>query len=266
MDSLPDEAKVMVTGAGTSGDKEANVPVEKVDLDRMLLKPLAGTGRMYVYDSPEYVKDMGTPERYAAVCKDYAEGVVQAKNLSQKQKAIFMDRDGTINQYVGFLRNIDSFELLPQVAKAIRVINESGYLAIVVTNQPVIARGEVSFDELQKIHNKMETLLGAEGAYIDGIYFCPHHPHKGYDGEIPELKFDCDCRKPKPGMLLKAAEDFNIDLSQSWMIGDGENDIRAGIAAGCRTALIKRENEKATVSMNMECDSLFEAVTKILRG
>ena len=210
----------------------------KVDLDRQLLKPLAGTGKMFCYDSPEYVKDMGTPDRYEAVCKDFADGVVAGKNLKRKQKAIFLDRDGTINKYVGFLRDIDEFELLPGVAEAIGKINRSGYLAIVVTNQPVIARGEVGWEELQEIHNKMETLLGLEGVYLDGIYFCPHHPHKGYEGEIPELKFDCDCRKPKPGMLLKAAEDFNIDLSQSWMIGDGENDIKAGEVAGCKTALI----------------------------
>lgn len=215
----------------------------KVDLDRQLLKPLAGTGKMFCYDSPEYVKDMGTPDRYYSVCADYREGRVTGKNLKNKQKAIFLDRDGTINKYVGFLRNIDDFELIDGVAEAIRKINESGYLAIVVTNQPVIARGEVSFDELEEIHNKMETLLGKEGAYLDAIYYCPHHPHKGYEGERPELKIDCDCRKPKPGMLLKAAEDFNIDLSQSWMIGDGQNDVVAGINAGCKTVLIGDSNE-----------------------
>jgi len=124
------------------------------------------------------------------------------------------------------------------VEEAIKKINASGYLAIVVTNQPVIARGEVMVPQLQEIHNKMETLLGYKGAYVDAIYYCPHHPHKGYAGEISELKFDCDCRKPKPGMLLQAAKDFNIDLSQSWMIGDGENDVKAGIAAGCKTVLV----------------------------
>ena len=210
----------------------------KVDLDRQLLKPLAGTGKMFCYDSPEYVKDMGTPDRYYSVCADYKEGRVTGKNLRNKQKAVFLDRDGTINKYVGFLRNIDDFELIDGVAEAIRKINESGYLAIVVTNQPVIARGEVSFAELEEIHNKMETLLGKEGAYLDAIYYCPHHPHKGYEGERPELKIDCECRKPKPGMLLKAAEDFNIDLSQSWMVGDGENDVKSGINAGCKTVLV----------------------------
>ena len=232
---------------GINADSVGKVGVDgkpvKVDLDRQLLKPLAGTGKIFCYDSPEYVKDMGTPERYYSVCKDCKEGKISAKNLKNKQKAIFLDRDGTINKYVGFLRNIDDFELIDGVAEAIRKINESGYLAVVVTNQPVVARGEVSFEELEEIHNKMETLLGKEGAYLDAIYYCPHHPHKGYEGERPELKIDCDCRKPKPGMLLKAAVDFNIDLSRSWMVGDGENDIQAGINAGCKTVLLSNGNE-----------------------
>lgn len=215
----------------------------KVDLDRQLLKPLAGTGKMFCYDSPEYVKDMGTPDRYYSVCADYKAGRVTGKNLRNKQKAIFLDRDGTINKYVGFLRSINDFELIDGVAEAIRKINESGYLAVVVTNQPVIARGEVSFEELEEIHNKMETLLGKEGAYLDAIYYCPHHPHRGYDGEVLELKIDCECRKPKPGMLLKAAEDFNIELAQSWMVGDGKNDIEAGKAAGCKTVLLNIKYE-----------------------
>lgn len=221
---------------------EQTVEGGKIDLDRQLLKPLAGTGQMYCYDSPEYVKDMGTPERYYAVCKDFANGIVKARNLKKRQKAIFLDRDGTINEYVGFLTDIKEFRLLDGVAEAIRKINASGYLAIVVTNQPIIARGEVSFTELQEIHNKMETLLGAEGAYIDAIYFCPHHPDKGFEGERVEYKISCDCRKPKPGMLLKAAEDFNIDLSRSWMVGDRKNDVEAGKNAGCKTVLIGTED------------------------
>lgn len=236
--------------AGKVGTVGENGKPIKVDLDRQLLKPLAGTGMMFCYDSPEYVKDMGTPERYYAVCEDYKAGRVSGKNLKNKQKAVFLDRDGTINKYVGFLRNIDEFELIDGDADAIKKINASGYLAMVVTNQPVIARGEVSFEELEEIHNKMETLLGKEGAYLDAIYFCPHHPHKGYEGERPELKFDCDCRKPKPGMLLKAALDFNIDLAQSWMIGDSENDVKAGQNAGCRTALIGNESYGQTVTVS----------------
>ena len=211
---------------------------KKCDLDRDVLKPLIKEGELSVYDSPEYIKDMGTPDRYYAVIEDIKSGKVSAKNLKNKQKAIFLDRDGTINKYVGFLTDINEFELLDGVTEAIKMINESGYLAIVVTNQPVIARGEVSVEELQEIHNKMETLLGQAGAYIDDIFYCPHHPHKGYEGERPEYKIECECRKPNPGMLFAAAEKYNIDLSESWMIGDGENDIEAGKNAGCKVCAV----------------------------
>lgn len=230
---------------------EQEILTPKIDLDRQLLKPLAGTGKMFCYNSPEYVKDMGTPERYYSVCEDFKRGRVKGKNLINKQRAVFLDRDGTINKYVGFLRDINDFELLDGVTDAVRKINTLGYLAIVVTNQPVIARGEVDFDELQQIHNKMETLLGEDGAYLDAIYFCPHHPHRGYDGERTELKIECDCRKPKPGMLLQAAKDFNIDMENSWMIGDGENDILAGKNAGCRTALIETEDKAYGQDVNV---------------
>ena len=239
---------------------EKKIDTPKIDLDRQLLKPLSGTGQMFVYDSPEYVKDMGTPERYKSVCDDYAAGRVQGKNLKNKQRAIFLDRDGVINKYVGFLTDIEQFELNDGVTEAIKKINDNGYLAIVVTNQPVIARGEVTFEELEQIHYKMETLLGLDGAYVDAIYYCPHHPHKGYEGEVPELKIECECRKPKPGMLIQASKDFNIDLSKSFMIGDGENDMQAGINAGCATIFIGEDKD-------CQCaDSLLSAVNMIMNG
>ena len=237
---------------------EINTP--KVDLDRQILKPLAGTGKMLCYNSPEYAKDMGTPERYYAACADYKAGKIQGKNLRNKQKAIFLDRDGTINKYVGYLRTPEQFELLDGVGEAIRKINLSGYLAIVVTNQPVIARGEVTVDGLQEIHNKMETMLGKEGAYLDGVYYCPHHPDKGFAGEVEELKIVCECRKPKAGLLLQAAKDFNIDLSQSWMIGDSENDVLAGRNAGCKTALIGETD----YGQNLQFTSLLDFVKEFL--
>lgn len=239
---------------------EKKITTSKVDLDRQLLKPLAGTGKMFCYDSTEYIKDMGTLERYFSVCEDYKTGLISRKNLRNKQKAVFLDRDGTINKYVGFLRNIEEFELIVGVADAIKKINASGYLAIIITNQPVIARGEITDLQLAEIHNKMETLLGKEGAYLDAIYYCPHHPHKGYEGECPELKFNCNCRKPKPGMLFKAAEDFNIELSQSWMVGDSENDIKAGIKAGCKTAFIG----EGKYGQDITVQSLLQFVEKIL--
>lgn len=218
---------------------------DKVDLDRDVLKPNIMSGHIFAYDTPEYIKDMGTPDRFYEVEEDLQKGKVKARNLKNKQKAIFLDRDGTINKYVGFLNNLGQFELLPGIAEAIKMINKSGYLTIVVTNQPVIARGDCTWDELMQIHDKMETELGKEGAYLDAIYICPHHPDKGFEGELSEYKFDCECRKPKPGLLLQAAIDLNIDLSRSIMIGDSNNDVFAGNNAKCmRSVLLKRNEQK----------------------
>lgn len=216
---------------------------DKIDLDRDVLKPNIKSGRIFAYDTPEYIKDMGTPERYYEVENDLKSGKIAARNLKNKQKAIFLDRDGTINNYVGFLTQHEDFQLIPGAAEAIRSINKSGYLAIVVSNQPVIARGECTFDELQTIHAKMQTLLGKEGAFVDAIYYCPHHPDKGFEGERAEYKYDCDCRKPKPGLLLRAAKEWNIDLSESFMIGDSQRDIEAGKIAGCKQSVIIEQNK-----------------------
>jgi len=210
---------------------------DKIDLDRDVLKPNIASGRIFAYDTSEYIKDMGTPDRYFEVERDILIGKVKARNLSRKQRAVFLDRDGTINRYVGFLTRPDQFELLPGVAEAIRKINQSGFLCVVVSNQPVIARGDCSFEELQTIHDKMETLLGQQGAFVDAIYYCPHHPDSGFDGERREYKRQCDCRKPKPGLLLQAAREWNIDLSDSYMIGDSLRDVEAGRAAGCLRSL-----------------------------
>lgn len=212
--------------------------LQKADLDREILKPMLPSGKVYACRTPEYVKDMGTPERIIQVEQDLQTGLVRRKNLGKKQRAVFLDRDGTINQYVGFLKRIEDFQLIDGAAEAIRHINRSGYLAIVVTNQPVIARGDVTWEELELIHRKMETLLGEQGAYIDDIFVCPHHPDSGFPGEVSAYKMDCNCRKPKPGLLLQAAEKYNIDLTESWMIGDRFQDAQAGQAAGCRTVTV----------------------------
>lgn len=214
--------------------EELDTP-RKLDLDRGILKPLISSKQVYAYKTPEYVKDMGTPERIASVEEDIRSGLIQKKNLARRQRAVFLDRDGTINQYAGFLKNMEDFTLIDGAAEAIRLINRSGYLAIVVTNQPVIARGDVTWKQLDEIHRKMETLLGEKGAYVDDIFVCPHHPDRGFAGEIPAYKIDCDCRKPKPGLLFQAAEKYNIDLSASWMIGDSARDVEAGRTAGCQT-------------------------------
>lgn len=232
--------------------------VKKTDLDRDILKALIPEGKLIAYDSPEYVKDMGTPERYQMVIRDVESGLVKSKNLKQKQKAVFLDRDGTINVYKGFIRNIEEIELSGGAAEAIARLNESGYLAIIVTNQPVIARGECTFEEVEEMHEKLETLLGEKGAFVDDIFYCPHHTDAGFEGERPELKFDCDCRKPKPGMLLQAAGKYNIDLEKSFMVGDGMNDVEAGRRAGC-TSILLGQREDVVCKSNLE-----EAVQYIL--
>lgn len=235
----------------------------KIDLDRDVLKPLVKQKKVYGYVSSEYVKDMGTPERFINVENDLLSGKVHDRNLKFKQKAIFLDRDGTINKYVGFLTDIDRFELEDNVPEAIKKINNSIYLAIVVTNQPVIARGELTFEELNVIHKKMETLLGKYGAYLDDIFFCPHHPDSGFDGEVKELKVKCKCRKPQIGMLLKAADKYNIDLKNSWIIGDSITDILCGKNAGCKTGYIGYNKDCISIA-TVTGGNLLEVINKIL--
>ena len=228
---------------------------DKIDLDRDVLKPNIPSGKIFAYDTPEYIKDMGTPDRFYETEKDIESGKVHARNLKNKQKAIFLDRDGTINKMVGFVTKPEQFELIEGAAEAIKAINKSGYLAIVVTNQPVIARGDCTFEDLQTIHDKMETELGKLGAFVDAIYVCPHHTDKGFEGERPEYKCNCYCRKPKPGLLLQAAKDFNIDLSESYMIGDSHRDVEAGENAGVKKSILVEENEE---------NGLLELVNDIL--
>ena len=232
--------------------------VKKTDLDRDVLRPLMLEGQLYAYDSPEYVKDMGRPERLAEAEADLLSGRVAGCNLKHRRKAVFLDRDGTVNVYHPFLANKEDFALCDRAAEAIRAINRAGLLAIVVTNQPMIARGELTPAELDEIHEKLATLLGREGAYIDDLLYCPHHPHKGFEGEVPELKVVCSCRKPEPGLLLEAAARYNIDLSASYMVGDREADAEAGRRAGCHTAAI------GDFDAELHGSDLYDCVMQIL--
>ncbi|MBR3674921.1 MAG: HAD-IIIA family hydrolase, partial [Bacilli bacterium] len=241
----------------------------KIDFEKELLAPTIASGLAYCYRSSEYVKDCGTPDRYISVGKDVETGVVASRNLSHSQKAIFLDRDGVLNVFGDFVRKPEMLKLKDDAPGALKRINESKYLAICITNQPVVARGETTFAELFEIHNKLETLLGEKGAYLNDLYFCPHHPDKGFEGEVPELKIDCDCRKPKIGMLLKAQKDYNIDLAASWFVGDTHQDVQTGINAGCRTILITSgdpnpADKYADAKPDYICKDLAEAVDLIL--
>lgn len=211
------------------------------NLDRDVILPALETGRVYSYKSFEYVKDMGTPERLEAVERDINEGIVEALHRNKKQKAVFVDRDGTVNVHKGYITDPDDLELITDAAKAIVGFKSKGYHVIIVTNQPVVARGDCDESRLRKIHNRLEALLGEEGAYVDAIYYCPHHPDKGFENEVEELKITCDCRKPSPGLLLRAMKDFNLDMSQSFMAGDSVRDVQAGINAGCTPVFLAQQ-------------------------
>ena len=193
------------------------------------------------YRSVEYIKDMGTPERYAKVVNEFHKGVPERLSKRAQRVAVFLDRDGVINEANGYINGLEDFRILPGVFEAIKIMNEAGVLVIVVTNQPQIARGELDYSGLDDIHKKMQVELGLRGAYVDGTYYCPHHPDSGYEGERSELKRECKCRKPQPGMLIEAARQFNINLGASWMVGDHARDIEAGRNAGVRTCYIAQD-------------------------
>ena len=243
----------------------------KIDFEKELLAPTIASGGVFAYRSSEYVKDCGTPDRYEAVGRDVVNGVVASRNLSKPQKAIFLDRDGVINVFGNFVTHPDMLHLKPDAAAAIKNINESQFLAICITNQPVVARGETTLETLREIHYKLEDMLGEQGAYLNDLYFCPHHPDSGFPGEVPELKIDCECRKPKIGMLLRAKKDYNIDLHASWFVGDTHQDVQTGINAGCRTILITSGDPEpakkyADAKPDYVCEDLAAAVKIILEA
>ena len=166
-----------------------------IDFGRDLFPTLLIEGKELLgYISPEYIKDCGTPARLDKVTQDFIDGRITAFSLKEPQRAVFLDRDGVLIHEVGHLHQPEQLTLLPQVGAALKRLNESLYRAIVITTQPVIARGDCTVAELQGIHNKLETLLGREGAYLDRILYCPHHPHPGFAGEVAALKIPCQCR------------------------------------------------------------------------
>ena len=248
---------------------DVELSTERPDIAKELFPLMLERGKsLYGYISTEYLKDMGTPERLRGVELDINSGKVMSLKHSVKKKALFIDRDGVINREVDHLSDPDQFELLNDVGKAIRKVNRAAMLVVVVTNQSVIARGELSEDGLRVVHNKMESLLGEDGAYIDQIYYCPHHPQSGFLGEVKELKIECNCRKPKTGLFLQAANELNISMKDSWMIGDSTTDILAGERAGLSTILVKSgyggKDDKWSVEPNFVADDLFSAVNLML--
>jgi len=211
-----------------------------MDFGRDLFPALLTEGQALLgYISPEYIKDCGTPARLDKVTQDFIGGRITAFSLKEPQRAVFLDRDGVLVHEVHHLHQPEQLSLLPGVASALKRLNESLYRAIVITNQPVIARGDCTVAELQGIHNKLETLLGRDGAYLDRILYCPHHPDRGFAGEVAALKIPCQCRKPAIGMIETAQAEWNIDLKQSWMVGDTTADVQTAHNAGVRSILLE---------------------------
>ena len=225
--------------------------------------------KIYGYLSTEYIKDMGTPKRLAKVERDIKSGKVVALRKERSKAAIFLDRDGTINKEVNHLSSETQFELIEGAGDAICQINASGFLAVVVTNQPGIARGDLELSKLRIIHNKMDTLLGMEGAYIDRLYYCPHHPDRGFDGEVKALKFDCECRKPNLGMFMQAKKDLNISFENSWVVGDSSRDILSAQNAGMRSILVctghAGKDNSYIATPDFTVDNIQEAIKLILK-
>lgn len=236
---------------------------KKQDFGKDIFPKMVRELSVFAYNTTEYLKDMGTPDRLDSVAADIQSGKVKRKSYFYPQKAIFLDRDGVLNEDTDFIKTPDELQLFPFTAEAVKKINKSEYASIVVTNQSAVARNLCTEEGLRTIHNKMETELGKQRAKLDAIYYCPHHPDKGYEGENPFYKIECECRKPKPGMLLDAARDFHISLKDSYLIGDTDRDREAGKRAGCTTIGVR--TGKASSDFKADADYMFENVWEAAR-
>lgn len=271
----PDSARTLTKNCTNAGLHfcapallERFATAKRTDLDRDILAPLAAEGLLFAYNSPEYVRDMGTPERLQGGAADLAAGFVSGAYMGRPRPAVFLDRDGTIIEQVQYLTDPDEVVLLPRAAEAIRLLNERHIPVIIVTNQPVLAHGKLTVEGLAHIHGRLSCLLAAEGAFVDDIFYCPHHPHKGYAGEVAALKMVCNCRKPAPGLLFDAAARYNLDLSRSLMVGDRDTDVMAGKNAGCLTAKIGNGTTGSIEGCHADItgDSLHTCIVRFLES
>jgi histidinol-phosphate phosphatase family protein len=228
---------------------------------------LSDGGRVFAYRSNEYLKDMGTPARLQQVEEDYKCGRISPGHAVSRP-AVFLDRDGTLNVEKGHLRDPQQLELLPGVGAALRALRGAGFRLVVVTNQPVIARGEASEAQVASIHRRLEWDLGKAGAFVDAIYLCPHHPDRGFPGERASLKVACECRKPGTGLIDKACRDIPIDRASSWVVGDQSSDIEMARRAGLRSILVQTglagADKKYDVTPTHVAGNLTEAARMIV--
>ena len=238
------------------------------DLETHMLAPAIKSKRAYAYFTPEYIKDMGTPQRLTEVTRSVDSGSVARRNLRLPQKAIFLDCDGTINEHVGFLVHPSQPDIADDIYEAIRCINRSDYLAIVISNQPVVARNLCTMKELENINWRLETMLGNRGVYIDLAYYCPHHDDAGFPRGNRPNKVQCDCRKPKAGMIEAATRSYRIDIAASYLIGDTTVDLQTGKNADLATVLLATgeagRDGKFDAHPDFHASTLLDAVKMIL--
>jgi len=236
---------------------------EKQDFIHDVFPALLKKGeKIAVYSTPEYLRDIGTPERLKMVEKDIQTGFMSRMNREQKRPTLFLDRDGVINHDLadtGIIRP-DQLKLMPTATEAIKLANDAGFLVVVITNQPQIAKGFITVDDLDRIHARLETELSAGKAWLDRIYYCPHHPDKGFAGEIPSLKIVCECRKPGIGLFLQAIQELPVDIHRACMIGDSSRDIMAA-----KTMKIKAYGVRAGLDADQTFNTLLEAVQEAVR-
>lgn len=230
----------------------------KADFGKDIFPKIVKKEKLYGYLTAEYIKDVGTPARLTQVRNDYRKGKISRLNRENKRKAIFLDRDGVINKQVDDLYKISQFKLLTGTTQAIKKINNSDFLAIIISNQPVVAKKLCSIRDIEEIHKKMETLLSQKGAKLDAVYYCPHHPD--YD-------IKCFCRKPEIGLLRNAEKDFNIDLKNSYLIGDSFRDILCARDAGLTSICVKTGHgcRGTNVKPDYLFRNLFQAVNFVAK-
>ena len=195
-------------------------------------------GRLFAYRTTEYIKDLGVTERHSEVSHDIHLGVPARRSRREPRPAVFLDRDGTLIEYVSLLHDPHDVKLLPASGAAVRTLNRAGYLCVVVSNQPVVARNLCGEEGVREANRAMESQLGKERAYLDDIFYCPHHPDRGYPEENVAYKIGCDCRKPKVGMVMSAQRRLGLDLTRSYLIGDTTVDVQTAANAGLQSILV----------------------------
>jgi histidinol-phosphate phosphatase family protein len=231
------------------------------DVGSDVLPAAAADGDLFAFISSHYLKDTGTPGRLESARADVASGAFHRRGTLETRPGLFLDRDGVINPTIPEFHEPSRYALLPEVADAIGEANRAGVPVIVVTNQPAIAKGFMSFEDHQRVRARMDRLLGAAGAFVDDYLFCPHHPESGFIGEVAGLKRPCECRKPDIAMAREAATRHRIDLRRSVMVGDTERDRGFARGAAMRFVHVSPACEAGDTE-----DCFTEAADAIRRG